>query len=277
MIPYNFDYYAPATVAEAAALFQRLDAEGKQPLYYSGGTEIITIGRINRIYTEAVIDLKRIPDCRQAAVQSGKLVLGSALTLSELYDSRVFPLLGETGAGVADRTSRNKITFGGNICSKFIYREAVLPLLLTDSEVRIAGPGGARQTPIAEAFDGQLRLGRGEFVVQTVTDESYARMPYVTIKKRKVAAIDYPLVTVAALRTSEGIRIAFSGVCAFPFRSQAVERMLNRRELPLRDRIDQSIALFPAPVISDIKGSAAYRELVLKLVMEQTMRALGGE
>jgi CO/xanthine dehydrogenase FAD-binding subunit len=41
----------------------------------------------------------------------------------------------------------------------------------------------------------------------------------VTVKKRKVSAIDYPLVTVAALLTNSGTRVAFSGVCAFPFRS----------------------------------------------------------
>jgi xanthine dehydrogenase molybdenum-binding subunit len=229
------------------------------------------------VITGAVIDLKRIPECRVLTVRERKLILGSALTLSELYDSRVFPLLGETGAGIADRTSRNKITFGGNICGQFIYREAVLPILLTDSEVRIAGPGGFRQAPIVQVFDRSLQLGKGEFLVQTLTDESFTSMPYVTVKKRKVAAIDYPLVTVAALRTNSGIRVAFSGVCAFPFRSTAVEAILNRRELPLKARIDQAIEQLPAPILDDIKGSSAYRELVLKLTLDDAFRVLGGE
>jgi CO/xanthine dehydrogenase FAD-binding subunit len=277
MIPYNFEYYVPASLHEAVTLFRQLDAQHQHPLYLSGGTEIITLGRINRVYTGAVIDLKRISECRMLTVRDQKLILGSALTLSELYDSRVFPLLGETGAGIADRTSRNKITFGGNICGRFIYREAVLPLLLTDSEVRIAGPGGFRQAPIAQVFDRTLQLGRGELLVQTLTDLSYTRLPSVTVKKRKVAAIDYPLVTVAALRTNSGIRIAFSGVCAFPFRSAAVEAILNRRELPLKVRIDRAAEQFPAPILSDSRGSSEYRELVLKMTMEDMLRALGGE
>jgi CO/xanthine dehydrogenase FAD-binding subunit len=277
MIPYNFEYYLPGSLQEAVALFRQLDAQNKHPLYWSGGTEIITLGRMNRVYTGAVIDLKRIPECRMLTVRERKLIVGSAVTLSELYDSRMFPLLGETGAGIADRTSRNKITFGGNICGKFMYREAVLPLLLTDSEVRIAGPGGVRQVPIAQVFDRTLQLGRGEFLVQTLTDLSYTKLPYVTVKKRQVAAIDYPLVTVAALRANSGIRLAFSGVCAFPFRSAAVEAILNRRELPLKVRIDQAAGQLPAPILHDIKGSAAYRELVLKMVLDDTLRALGGE
>jgi CO/xanthine dehydrogenase FAD-binding subunit len=277
MISYDFEYYQPTTIYEAIALFGQLDSQDKNPHYFSGGTEIITLGRINQVVTGAVIDLKHIPECRVLAIREQKVILGSALTLSELYDSRVFPLLGETGAGIADRTSRNKITFGGNICGQFIYREAVLPILLTDSEVQIAGTGGFRQAPIARMFDRSLQLGKGEFLVQTITDLSYTSMPYVTVKKRKVAAIDYPLVTVAALRTNSGIRVAFSGVCAYPFRSAAVEVILNRRELPLKARIDQAVEQFPAQILDDIKGSSAYREHVLKLTLDDVLRVLGGE
>jgi CO/xanthine dehydrogenase FAD-binding subunit len=277
MIPYNFEYYQPASVYEAVNLYQTLDAQKKQPLYFSGGTEIITMGRVNHLYTGAVIDLKRIPECRIMAGRERNLILGSALSLSELYDSRVFPLLGETGAGVADRTSRNKITFGGNICGRLIFREVVLPLLLTDSDVVVAGPAGMKQAPILRLFDRNLKLQRGEFLVQSVTDQSYVRMPYLTIKKRKGSAIDYPLVTVAAIRTDTEIRVAFSGVCAFPFRSQAVEAVLNNRGAPLQERIDQAVRSLPAPILSDMKGSAPYRELVLKNTLEDIMKELGGE
>ncbi|MCM3698740.1 xanthine dehydrogenase family protein subunit M [Paenibacillus macerans] len=277
MIPYDFEYYRPASVHEAVNLFQQLDGQGKQPLYWSGGTEIITLGRLNQVITGAVIDLKAIPECREMSAREDKLILGSALTLSELYDSRVFPLLGETGGGVADRTSRNKITFGGNICGLFQYREAVLPLLLTDSEVRIFGPAGGRQAPITQVFEHTLQLGRGEFLVQTVTEESYTKLPYMTIKKRKVAAIGYPVVTVAAIRAGSGIRIAFSGVCAFPFRSAAIEARLNLRDIPLKERVDQVGSLLPAPILNDIEASAEYRELILKLTLEDILRALGAE
>lgn len=277
MIPFNFRYDKPATLYESVSLFQQLEEQKLDPLYFSGGTEIITFGRNNRVFTNAIIDLKRIPECRTLEVQDQKLIVGSALTLSELHDSRVFPLLGETGAGIADRTSRNKITLGGNVCSQLIYREAVLPLLLTDSEVRIAGPDGYRQAPINQVFDRTLQLGKGEFLVQAVTDLNYTRMPYASVKKRKVAAIEYPLVTVAAIKTESGIRFAFSGVCTYPFRSEAIESVLNRRELPLGSRIDQAMTLLPAPVISDIQGSAAYRMLVLKNTVEDILKALGGE
>jgi CO/xanthine dehydrogenase FAD-binding subunit len=276
VIPFNFEYYRPPTIQEAVQLFRQLAHQGKEPLYYSGGTEIITLGRINRVYTRALIDIKSIPECNTLALYNQKLILGSVLTLSRLHDSMAFPLLGEAAAGVADRTSRNKITLGGNICSRLIYREAVLPLLLTDSEVRIAGPAGLRQVPIQQVFNESLQLQNGEFLLQAITDKSYIHMPYAAVKKRKVADIDYPLVTIAAIRTDSMIRVAFSGVCAFPFRSQTVEDILNRDEMSLESKIDESIAHLPAPILDDIKGSAAYREWVLKTALYDTMQSLGG-
>ncbi|WP_027092561.1 FAD binding domain-containing protein [Cohnella thermotolerans] len=274
MIPFDFDYYRPATVQEAVSLYARLDREGKRPLYWSGGTEIATFARWNRIYTEAVIDLKAVPECRALTVGDREMTFGSALSLSEIHDSGAFPLLGETGGGIADRTSRNKITLGGNVCSRMIYKEAVLPLLLADSDVLVAGASGVRRVPIGRLFDRSMRIGRGEFLVQFVMDAGYRTMPYASVKKRKASAIEYPIVTVAALATGSGIRFAFSGLCDFPFRSAEMERILNRRELPAGERIRQAAARLPAPVIGDIKASAEYRKWVWTITTEDVLKAL---
>jgi len=150
----------------------------------------------------------------------------------------------------------------------------VLPLLLTDSEVAVAGPGGVRRSPIGRLFDREMRLGRGEFVVQFAVPSSYRALPYAHVKRRKASDIDYPLVTVAALATGEGIRYAFSGLCAFPFRSEAVERALNERGQPPEERIRRAAGLLPAPIISDIKASAEYRELVWRITLVDIMQAL---
>lgn len=48
---------------EAVDIYTRLCSEGKQPLYYGGGTEIISMARTHNIYTDAVIDIKGIPEC----------------------------------------------------------------------------------------------------------------------------------------------------------------------------------------------------------------------
>ena len=64
MVPFDFAYYRPQSIAEATALFAALERDGKRPLYYGGGTEIITLSRLNLVRTAAVIDIKSIPECR---------------------------------------------------------------------------------------------------------------------------------------------------------------------------------------------------------------------
>lgn len=274
MISFDFDYYRPSSVPEAVRLYQTLEAQGRSPVYLSGSTEFITFARVGLTYSDAVIDLKGIPECRELAAGGGEMRFGCALTLSEIDDSKVFPLLGDTGAGIADRTSRNKITLGGNVCSRLIYKEAVLPLLLADSEVEVAGPSGVRRVPIGQLFDREMRLGRGEFIVRFAVRSDYRTMPYASVKRRKASAIEYPIVTVAALAAGQGIRYAFSGLCAFPFRSEAVERALSDRGVPPEERIRRAAGLLPAPILSDVKASADYRELVWRLALEDVIGRL---
>ena len=113
-------------------------------MFISGGTELITLGRMNLAFTEAAIDLKNIAESNAMHFDEDYLVLGSSLTLTKIEDANLFPLLTKTASEVADHTARGKITLGGNICAQIFYREAVLPFLLTDSQVVMVGPEGIR-------------------------------------------------------------------------------------------------------------------------------------
>lgn len=44
------------------------------------------------------------------------MIFGAGVTLTELEDKNLFPLLSKSASEVADHTARNKITLGGNIC-----------------------------------------------------------------------------------------------------------------------------------------------------------------
>ncbi|WP_312113237.1 FAD binding domain-containing protein [Brevibacillus reuszeri] len=277
MIPFDFDYYQPSSIQLAVEWFQFLQKLGKNPLYYAGGTEIITWARTNSIHPGAVIDLKSIPECNVMDIENDKLVIGACVTLSALSAVNLFPLLSETAKAVADQTSRNKITFGGNICGKIYYREAVLPLLLTNSKVIIAGMRGTKEVSINQIFTQHLRLERGEFLVQTLTDRSYLALPFAHYKKRQIGNVGYPLVTVAALKKNNRIHTAFSGVCPFPFRSVEMDQALNESSIPLAARIENAISKLPAPVLNNAEGSAPYRKFVLKQTIADSIQILERE
>ncbi|WP_220483287.1 FAD binding domain-containing protein [Paenibacillus thiaminolyticus] len=116
MIPFDFEYYKPCTIQEAIDLYHTLHADGKEPLYFCGGSEIITMARLNQLYTQAVIDIKDIPECTVLESNAEQILIGAAIPLALLEEWKEFPLLSWVCNRIADHTSRYKITLGGNIC-----------------------------------------------------------------------------------------------------------------------------------------------------------------
>lgn len=276
MIPFDFEYYRPDSIAGALEVFQRLDAEGKQPVYYGGGTEIISMGRMSNISTGAVIDLKNIDECKMQVLQGEELIIGSSVTLTQVHEANLFPLLAHAAARVADHTIQNKITLGGNLCGTIIYKEAVLPLLLADSSIMTAGPEGERTTGIKDLFQKQMQLKRGEFIVKIIIDKKYLECPYVHVKQTKQDKINYPLVTICAISDGGGIRTAFSGVCDYPFRSIAMEAELNNTTFDIEQRINKAIDLTPEPISDNLEGSAGYRRFILHGLLSSIVNKLEG-
>ncbi|MBU8878438.1 FAD binding domain-containing protein [Bacillus sp. FJAT-29790] len=277
MISTEIEYYKPASLKEATELFFALKHENKQPMYYSGGTEIITFRRLNLIHTGAIIDIKGIPECMIFNINEDFLITGAALPLTLLEEKNFFPLLSQVSSGVADRTARNKITVGGNISGQIFYREAVLPFLLADSYAIVAGLSGVKSVPVNEIFNQTLQLEDGQFLVQLMTDRSFLTLPYLSIKKRQQWETGYPLITIAALKKDDQIRFAFSGLCPFPFRSFEVERELNNLLLPLDERIHLAIEHLPGPILNDVEGSSEYRLFVLRNTLMDILLEMEGK
>lgn len=270
MIPFDFEYYKPNKVQEAVDIYQQLTAQNKQPVFYSGGTEIITLGRLDKLRTGAVIDIKDIPECSTLEISNNRLIMGAGLSLTTLAEANLFPLLTESAGRVADHTSRGKITLGGNICSNFMYREAVLALLASDSMVTIAGVNGFRTVPIMEVFEERLQLAAGEFLVQVVTETTYLNLPHRGVKKTRMDRIGYPLISLAVLKINDRLQVAISGLCAFPFRSLELEDELNSGNSH-ETIIINSFRHIPAPILDDVEGTAGYRKFVLANTLRDTL------
>lgn len=272
MISFDFDYYKPSSLDEAVETFNRVHKLGKKVMYYSGGTEIITFARVNAISADAVIDIKGIPECNVLELQGDKLIIGAAVSLNKITESNLFPLLGQTVKQIADHTSRNKITIGGNMNSQFIYREGMLPFLVTDAKVMLAVKNEVEMHPLEDFFN--KKMDKMTFLVQIHVDTSYLDLPFINLKRTRMSKVGYPVVSVAALVKDNHIRVAFSGVCEHPFRSTVVEGVLNDTSLTELDRVDKAIAKLPATIVQDIYASAKYREYVLKNVLTDTLEAL---
>jgi CO/xanthine dehydrogenase FAD-binding subunit len=163
MIPFDFEYYRPDTLNEAIDIFNNISSSNKTPVYYGGGTEIISMARAGSIHFDAVIDIKNINECKILGIENNNLIIGSAITLTQIAESGYFPLLSEIVSRIADHTIQDKITIGGNLASTIIYREASLPLKLTNCRVKVLNNNGINEVQFSDVFDGRLHLQKVNF------------------------------------------------------------------------------------------------------------------
>lgn len=271
MIPFKFVYCRPDTLKEAADVYSELAAEGKNTLYYGGGSEIISMSRAGAIHPDAVIDIKNIPECRVLSQDKECLHIGSTCTLSQIGESGLFPLLRLAGGRIADHTNQCRITLGGNLCGTIIYRETSLPLLLSDAQIMLFGPNGERTVPFENVFHGRLERNQDEMVVQVHIPLWALSAPHAHQKKTANEKIDYPLVSVAALWKDDMLRIAFSGVCSYPFRGAQIEAVLNDKTKSYLTRVEEASRLLPEPVYSDAEGSGEYRLFVFRNTLKKLL------
>lgn len=271
-----FEYIPASSIAQATKKYTEMKAQNRNPAYYAGGTEIITLRRLNQLHVDFAIDVKQIAACNVHQVDEEYLVIGSCITLTDVEELNYFPLLTRVCKEIADRTARNKITVGGNICGHIFYREAVLPFLLTDSVFVLASENGIRTEYIHDVFEEQLLLQDGELLVQAFIEKKYLSQEYIAIKVRQQWETGYPLITVAALKIDGQIRIAISGLCPFPFRAFEVERIINNQTMNKEQQITLALNHLPSPILDDVEGSAEYRLFVLADLIEKIIDRLEG-
>ncbi|HWQ57569.1 MAG TPA: FAD binding domain-containing protein [Clostridia bacterium] len=264
MIPFDFVYCRAQTIEEAVREYARYAAMGLSALYYAGGSEIITMVRAGAIRPHAVIDVKDIPECRGIVQDEDGLSIGAACTLTEIKETKLFPLLDLACGRVADHTNQCRITLGGNLCGTIIYRETALPLLLCDARVTLRGPEGERTANINDVFCRRMRLLPGELVARVSVPAWALTARHVHVKKTAHEKIDYPLVNATVLWKGDILRAAFSGVCAYPFRSARIEAILNERGVPAPERARRAVVALPEHPHGDAEGSGEYRAFVME-------------
>jgi CO/xanthine dehydrogenase FAD-binding subunit len=271
MIPYDFLYCRPYTLEEAREAFLSLQADGKNPVYYAGGSETITMSRAGSIKPGAVIDIKAIPCCMLLSKDNEGLNIGSNCTLNQIKESRLFPLLALTCGRIADHTNQCRITLGGNLCGTIRYRETSLPMLLSDATITLYGKKGLYTVPFQSVFTSRMQLNPSEMIVQLHVPNWALQAPYFHVKRTANEKIDYPLVSMAAMIVNSNLRIAFSGICANPFRSLPMEAILNDRSLFYGERVEKAVKLLPEQALHDNKGSGEYRLFVLKNMLQSLL------
>jgi carbon-monoxide dehydrogenase medium subunit len=268
MIPSNFDYVVPRSLAEAVSLLQRHGADAK---LLAGGHSLIPMMKLRLASPSVLIDLGRIAELRAIRDEADDVVIGAMATYHMLESSKLVreraPLLAAAAERIGDVQVRNCGTIGGSLAHADPAADMPAAVLALDARMRLVGPDGEREVAADKFFVGMLQsAARTDEILSEIRVRRAAKGSGSAYAKAPQAASGFALVGVAASLTlgngkCSDIRIALTGVASRPYRASAAEAKLRGSAL------DDDAAIAAAcsgiadgtDTMSDIHASAEYR------------------
>ncbi len=280
MIPGEFDYFSPTTLAEALTL---LGEYGDDAKILAGGQSLIPAMRFRLAMPEKMIDINGLKELEYVKEDNGHLVIGalareSALEEAEVVESK-YHLLADTAHVVADPLVRNMATVGGNIAHADPANDHPATMLAYNAEVVAAGPNGTRTIAIDDFFVGLFEnaLNDNEILTQirVPTPQANTGGAYLKIE-RKVG--DYAVSAVAVQLEMEGdtctaARIGLTNVSAVPMRANNAEQALVGQLVTdeVLEAVGQAAAAECDPS-ADLRGSVEYKRDLTRIVTKRAIR-----
>ncbi len=289
MIPKEFDYVAPSSVAEA---LQALKDGGDDAKILAGGHSLIPLMKLRLAAPSRLVDLRNITDLRgNTTTRNNSQLIGAMTTYQELTQGT--GLLAECAASIGDTQVRARGTIGGSLAHADPAADlpaAVLALEATLRASRLDGDGSTvteREIAAADFFVDLLTtsLEPGEILTSVfVPDHRFSNggggssgSAYVKVRNK---ASHYALVGVAAVLGlgADGVcnhaAIAVTGAGATPFRLTSVEDALKGTRAEESDITSALGTLSDLDVnwMADLHGSADYRRHLTNVVAGRALQ-----
>lgn len=280
MLP-TFNYYQPASLAEALALLRSLP-EPKKIL--AGGTDLVPALRRGDLAPAYVVSLKNLAELRQIRQENGKIYLGALVTFSDLVSSPLFAgphaLVAQAAAQVGGPQIRNQGTVGGNVVNASPAGDLLPPLVALEAEVRLCHAGGERVLPLAGFLQGagKTQIRPDEILVEV----AFAALPatassaFVKLGRRNSLAISRLSAAVVVVREPGGrikeARLCLGAVAPRPIRVPQAEALLQGA-YPTPALLEEVIAAVARAVAESLgsRASAPYKRVAVRGVVREAL------
>ncbi|MDH4573274.1 xanthine dehydrogenase small subunit [Salinicola acroporae] len=268
-------YFTPTTLAELITAMQR----HPEARLVAGATDLwleIT-QRLARF--DAVIDLRQVDELRQIEEVADGWWVGAAVTYREwepLLEAH-YPAFAHLLTRLGSAQIRNRATVGGNIANASPIGDTPPVLLTLDATLRLAGPNGIREIPLASFFLDykQTALAPGECIAAIFfpkPGDGYEQRVW-KLSKRREDDIS-TLLGAFRWRLQDGVlrdvRVAYGGMAAIPLRVTAVEAALEGKA-PDKESFDAARRALHQSLtpMSDARGSRDYRSTAAANLLER--------
>ena len=230
MIPPEFEYAAPESLAEAIRL---LDEGGEDAKLLAGGHSLLPLMKLRLAAPSLLVDLRRVDGLRGIERANGGWRFGSMTRHVDLQVNEELGLISVAARSIADQQVRNRGTIGGSLAHGDPASDLPAVLLAAEGSVTVQGSGGEREIAAAELFQDYMTtaIAPGEVMtsVSLPSGEGWG-FGYQKFNRR---VEDWAMVGVCALvrkaadGSCEDVRVGLTNMGSTPLRATATEDALR--------------------------------------------------
>jgi xanthine dehydrogenase small subunit len=258
-------YFAPATVAELASLYQ----QHPQAQILAGGTDVGLWVTKQLRELPLVIYLGNVVELRRLKLNQGSIEIGAAVTLTDAAAEIIkqYPEFTEMFRRFASVPVRNAGTLVGNVANGSPIGDSMPALMVLDTRVKLRQGAAVREMELADLYIDYMKnaLQAGEFIeaIEIPAREEALLLRCYKLCKRFDQDISAVCMAIALRLDGDcvvDIRIALGGMAAIPQRALLTEQRLigNKWDESAVTAAMQELSAEFAP-LSDMRASADYR------------------
>jgi carbon-monoxide dehydrogenase medium subunit len=279
------EFITPASLEETLRI---LAEKREKARLIAGATDLmLELDRGVRKGIETLVDITRLPDLDRISfdegniIHIGPLVTHNAAAASALLRERAFPLV-IAAWQVGAPQIRNQATVAGNLVTASPANDTITPLMALGAWVNLASVRGTRRVALEDFYTGVRKtvLEPDEMLVDIAFPalKSGQRGTFLKLGLRRAQAIS--LVNTAIILTLDSSRvgsavITLGAVAPTIIHAPEAEAFLAGKELT--DEVIGHAAELAAGAsrpIDDIRGSAAYRKAMVRVLITRGLRTL---
>jgi carbon-monoxide dehydrogenase medium subunit len=282
VIPAEFDYVAPDSVADAVAAL----AADEDAKVLAGGQSLIPVLRLRLSYPTVLVDLRKVDELRGVRDDGDALVIGAMTRHSDVLADPLVrqhaALVAEATATVADPAVRHRGTFGGALAHADPAGDLAAVAVALDAQLVAEGPGGRRSIAAAEFFRDYLEtaLSADELLVEVRIPKLEGTWGVRYEKFHRVAQAWAIVGVAAAVRRDNGsvaeARIGLTNMGSTPIRASIVEQALVGAADAEAVRAAAAGAAEGTSPPEDLGGKADYRRHLATVLTGRAVRAAAG-
>jgi xanthine dehydrogenase iron-sulfur cluster and FAD-binding subunit A len=257
----------------------------------AGGTDLILeLERGVRKGLDTLIDVSRIPNLDQITIDEddvihlGALVTHNDCVASKLIRKKAYPLA-RAAWEVGAPQIRNRGTIAGNLITASPANDTISPLMALEASVTLLSTRGERTIPLKEFYTGVRKtvMQADEMLVDISFPalKKSQRGAFVKLALRRAQAISLVNATIILDLKADTVKsavITLGAVTPIIVHAEEAEKFLAKKKLNKKNIAQAAeLAIQAAQPIDDVRGSAAYRREMVRVITARGLTAIHDE